>query len=162
MTRRRIVTVICSGNICRSPMAQALLKAHLAARGLDHIEVRSAGTHALEGHVALAEAAAAVAALGVDVSAHRGQQLDIGTARESDLILCATGEHREHVLAWWPELRETKVRLFNEPIAGDAPVDVEDPFGWDEEVFRLAARVIDQAMEAWADIFAEQWGAEPG
>jgi hypothetical protein len=42
------------------------------------------------------------------------------------------------------------VRLFNEPIAGDAPPDVDDPYGWDEGVFKLAARVIDRAMHAWA------------
>ncbi len=158
MTGKRLVTVICSGNICRSPMGEAFLRSHLAERGLDHIEVCSAGTHALVGHAAMGEAQRAVESIRGDASRHVAQLLDIGLARRSDLILCATGEHRRHILEYWPEF-DGRVRLFNDPIAGDAPVDVDDPYGWDQEVFHLAARVIDRSMEAWADDLGRRWPA---
>lgn len=162
MSKRRVVTVVCSGNICRSPMAAAFLAAHVMEQGLgDLIEVASAGTHALEGRAPMREAQRAVSQIRGDASGHRGRQLDIGMARDSDLILCASNEHRSHILSWWPDLGADKVRLFNENIAGSAPVDVDDPYGWDQEVFDLAARVIDRAMESWCRRLAKEW-ASPG
>lgn len=157
MNDRRQVILVCSGNICRSPMAAAFLRSHLDARGLQAIEVVSAGTHALVGHQAMREARAAVAAIRGEAETHRARQLDIGLATEADLILCATRAHRQHVLNWWPDLDPGKLRLFNEAIRGEAPLDVDDPYGWDQAVFQLAARVIDRAMEAWAERLADEW-----
>ena len=163
-TARRVL-VICTGNICRSPMGEAFLRAHLAARGLTHVTVASAGTHAQVGRPVLPAVVQASATVGElacdrDLLGHVARQVDIVMARESDLILCATSEHRQHLLAWWPELGEGRVRLFNEAIAGAAPVDVDDPYGWDRDVFELAARVIDRAMAAWAARIARQWPAD--
>jgi len=162
-TPRRVL-VICTGNICRSPMGEAFLRGHLAARSLMHVTVSSAGTHAQVGRAVLPAVIQASATIGDGSSdrallGHLARQVDIALARESDLILCATTEHREHLLSWWPELGE-RVRLFNEAIAGEAPVDVDDPYGWDRDVFELAARVIDRAMAAWAERIARQWPAD--
>ncbi|HZM00548.1 MAG TPA: low molecular weight protein-tyrosine-phosphatase [Planctomycetota bacterium] len=158
----RRVLVICTGNICRSPMGEAFLRAHLAARGLLHVEVSSAGTHAQVGRGTLPSVIQASAAIGTgsadrQLLEHVARQVDLVMAREADLILCAAREHREHLLAWWPDLGAERVRLFNEPISGNAPVDVDDPYGWDRDVFELAARVIDRAMAAWAERIARTW-----
>ena len=59
MTELRVVTVICTGNICRSPMAKVLLEKHLAERGVVDVDVRSAGTHASTGQPAMRAAVAA-------------------------------------------------------------------------------------------------------
>jgi low molecular weight protein-tyrosine phosphatase len=163
-TRRRVL-VICTGNICRSPMGEAFLRGHLAARGLGHVSVSSAGTHAQVGRSVLPAVLSACATIGDgaadrELLGHLARQIDIVMARESDLILCATAEHRQHLLAWWPDLGEERVRLFNESISADAPVDVDDPYGWDRDVFELAARVIDRAMAAWAGRIARTWPAD--
>ncbi len=156
---RRLVLLVCTGNICRSAMAEAFLREHLAALGLRHVAVASAGTHAQTGRAAMEPAQAAVTSIRGDTSGHVARQLDIGLARDADLILCAAGEHRDHILAWWPEVGARNVHLFNEAISGAAPVDVADPYGWDGGVFLLAGRVIDRAMASWAQRIAERWPA---
>jgi protein-tyrosine-phosphatase len=156
----RVVLVVCTANICRSAMGEAFLREHLAARGLGRVTVRSAGTHAQAGRPAMEEARAAVASIRGAADRHRSTPLDLVAAGEADLILCATREHREHILAWWPHVQPSRVRVFNEAIAVHAPVDVEDPSGWDADVFLLAARVIDRAMAAWADRLALEWAAD--
>ena len=155
----RRVLLVCTGNICRSAMGAAFLREHLREAGAPHVAVVSAGTHAEAGRPALPEAVAAVAAIRGDLSAHRATPLDLIAAREADLVLCAAREHRVHILSWWPDVPADHVRLFNEPIAGDAPPDVDDPYGWDEVVFLLAARVIDRAMAAWAREVLARWPA---
>src|SRR5262249_44499121 len=147
------------GNICRSPMGEAFLRSHLQQRGAGHVTVLSAGTHAQLGRGAMEAARAAVAAMHGDLTGHMARQLDIGLARDADLILCAAAEHRAHILAWWPEVGEGKVHLFNESIAGAAPQDVDAPYGWDADVFLLAARVIARAMDTWSRRIAERWPA---
>jgi protein-tyrosine phosphatase len=155
----RRVLLVCTGNICRSAMGAVFLREHLRAAGAAHVEVVSAGTHAEAGRPALPEAIAAVAAIRGDLSSHRATPLDLIAAREADLVLCAAREHRVHILSWWPDVPPDHVRLFNEPIAKSAPPDVDDPYGWDEGVFKLAARVIDRAMHAWAQDLAARWPA---
>jgi protein-tyrosine phosphatase len=140
-------------------MGEAFLRQHLADRGVEHVEVSSAGTHAQVGRPAMSDAQDAVRAIRGDAGGHVARQLEISTARASDLILCAAEEHRRHILSWWPELGADRVRLFNESIAGRAPLDVDDPYGWDAHVFMLAARVIDRALDAWADEIAQRWPA---
>lgn len=155
----RRVLVVCTANVCRSAMGAAFLREHLRAAGLAHVAVASAGTHAQAGRPALPAAVAAVAAIRGHLGGHLATPLDIVSAREADLILCAAADHRRHITSWWPEVPDDRVRLFNEPISGAAPLDVDDPFGWDAEVFLLAARVIDRAMAAWARELAQRWPA---
>ncbi|MCB9898405.1 MAG: hypothetical protein H6825_10410 [Planctomycetes bacterium] len=157
----RVVTVVCTGNICRSPMGAAFLAARLEQLGVRDVLVRSAGTCAMNGAPALGESLRAAAALGCDLSRHRSTELDGVLARESHLLLCATGEHRAHVLECWPDIEPRRVRLFNEAIADDAPVDVGDPYGWDEAVFARSARLIRRAMAAWAERLAAGHELDP-
>ncbi len=154
---RRLVTVVCTANICRSPMGQAFLREHLADLGATGIDVVSAGTHGSNGGPAMPEAVSAVESLGGSLAGHRSRRLDHELVGESDLLLCAASEHRFAILKWWPELDPAKVALFNEAIVDEADKDVEDPYGYDLAVFMLAARVIDRAMASWAKSLAKRW-----
>ncbi|ASW02960.1 hypothetical protein CJU94_27000 [Paraburkholderia aromaticivorans] len=76
------ISVLCIGNICRSPMAEALLKA-----GVPHITLRSAGLHAVVGAKADSTAYQLMQERGLDLACHRGQQFSYEAHRDSDLIL---------------------------------------------------------------------------
>ncbi len=160
MSPEKLVVVICTGNICRSPMGAAFLARHLSSKGVSGVEVLSAGTHAMDGQGPMVEAIRAAQEHQVDVTGHRSRPLDLVLAQKADLILCATEDHRQTVLSWWPDVDPEKTRLFSDAITGEEHGDVSDPFGQDADVYVVAARVIDQAMKAWADRLLEMWGGD--
>lgn len=97
----RILT-LCTGNICRSPVAERLLARHLEASGVDAV-VRSAGTYA-GGRSADRDTAGAAAVLGVDLSDHRARAVDreMVESEGADLVLTMTREHVRHVASIVP------------------------------------------------------------
>jgi protein-tyrosine-phosphatase len=90
------ILVVCTGNICRSPIAEGLLRDALVARfGRDAPTVSSAGTMGVEGSSATPESVTAAAERGIDIASHRARRLNVEPARDADLILGMAGEHRE-------------------------------------------------------------------
>jgi protein-tyrosine phosphatase len=123
---------VCTGNICRSPMAEHLMRAGLDRRGIAHVEVASAGTHGLEGHPVQEHAAAALAARDIASDAFRARRLVQDHVASADLVLAASREHRAAAVTLVPRaasrtftLREFD-RLLSRVDAGDLPVDPED------------------------------------
>ena len=109
------VVFVCTGNLCRSPMAEGLLRAWLARHGEADIAVSSMGTHGLRQQPPTADALAACRELGVDIGAHRSRALsaeDLGAAgrvftmdlvqRELVVDACPGCAGRVHLLAAWP------------------------------------------------------------
>ena len=93
------ILVMCTGNICRSPMAEGLLRDGLRARFDDTAPtVSSAGTAGLEGNPAMAESVKAAAELGSDISAHRARALTRTMPQDADLVICMAAEHRDDVI----------------------------------------------------------------
>jgi protein-tyrosine phosphatase len=91
------VLFVCTGNICRSPMAELVLAQRLRAElgdGADAFRVHSAGTRGLGGYPIDSNAARAIAHLGIDTDSFRARALSDSMLAESDLILAATREHR--------------------------------------------------------------------
>ena len=126
------ILVVCTGNICRSPMAEGFLRALLASRGVTGIEVRSAGTSGWGGSAAVPESVEAAAELGADIAAHLARRVDREMLEEADLIVAMCAEHRDAVAALAPSacprtftLKEL-VRLLEElPPPGSAPYPIE-------------------------------------
>jgi protein-tyrosine phosphatase len=167
------ILVVCTGNVCRSPMAEGFLRKALAETlGDAGPAVSSAGTAGWEGSEAMPEAAAAAAELGVDIGGHRARRLLPGMAERADLVLCMAAEHRDAIVRATPSatgrtftLKEL-VRLLErlpegdpnraedriaaadalrrgEPATGDRDDDVVDPMGQPMDGYRAIAFEID-------------------
>jgi len=99
------VLVVCTGNICRSPLGEGFLRRALIARmGDEAPEVRSAGTAGWEGSGATRESVQAGAERELDVASHRARRLTSGLLGDVDLVVAMAAEHRDAVAAMAPGL----------------------------------------------------------
>ena len=94
-----LILAVCTGNICRSPMAEGFLRGMLSARGIDDVQVASCGVNGLEGSPAMPEGIEAMIENGVDISGHRARRLTAPMIREADLSLTMATEHRDTIIA---------------------------------------------------------------
>jgi len=141
---------VCTGNTCRSPMAEAIARDLLARRlkcQRDELEdrgvlVMSAGIAAMMGGVATPEAMEAVREYDLDLRDHETQPLTETLVRHADLILTMTRSHREAIVAQWPDAAERTTQLC------DDGRDVIDPIGGPLQQYRDCARQIHAALES--------------
>jgi len=106
------ILVVCTGNVCRSPVAEGLLRSALEGRFGDRApSVGSAGTMGWEGQPAQRGSVDAAAALGIDIASHRGRFLRRDDVEEASLVLAMAREHREGVVALVPDAAERTFTL---------------------------------------------------
>lgn len=135
------IVVLCVGNICRSPVAEALIKA-----GLPDIRVESAGLGALVGHAADPTAAELARQAGLDLSQHRARQVSTEQLRQADLILVMSDAQRAHVRAQEPSAAG-KTMLLSHWLP-DTP-DIPDPYQKSREAFVHVDSLLHRAVQAW-------------
>ena len=144
---RYTLLIVCTGNTCRSPMAEGLARCLIAERlgvcsaALSEagIVVKSAGVHAFDGAPASPEAVSAVASMGIDIQNHRSSPLTPQLIHEADVIYCLTDGHRQAVLSISPDASSKTHRL-------DPDADVMDPIGMDDSVYQATAKAIKQSL----------------
>jgi protein-tyrosine phosphatase len=141
------ILVVCTGNICRSPMAEGLLRAMLNDSRRADIRVCSAGTHGLDGEPAAAFAVEAAAELGVDISMHRARSLDPEMVGRADLILVMEPFHQELVARALSAGERDRLRLLADFEAPRQSDTIDDPYHQPLDVYRKCLRRIRRCLE---------------
>ena len=135
------ILVLCTGNICRSPVAEALLRAALPGK-----LVSSAGLGALVGHKADATAAELASQAGLNLSEHRARQVTGDMLRQADLILVMSQSQRAQVRAIEPTVAG-KTMLLSHWLPGKP--DIPDPYKKSKQAFEHVHHMLQNAAHAW-------------
>lgn len=133
--------VVCVGNICRSPMAAALLMDKYPYKIID-----SAGLSAVVGHPADDKAQAVMAADDLDLSQHIAKQIDENMVMNADLILTMSVHQNKWIESRWPHCRGKTFR-----IGHWLKKDIADPYQHDKSVFEATRKDIIASLERWHD-----------
>ena len=138
------ILVVCVGNICRSPMAEAVLIEALSRTNKNGIHVGSAGIGALVGHPADEKARQLMTARGLDISGHSARQLNHELIRKADLILVMELAHKKDIESKEPS---AKGKVFR--IGEWGGYDITDPYKQDIKAFESVLVQIDQGINQW-------------
>lgn len=139
------ILFVCTGNTCRSPMAEGIFNhAVLNEEKLEGIKASSAGISAFSGDDANPKAQKAVKELfGIDIKSHRARTISKEDLEKADIILTMTKGHKEIILSFMPGVK-SKIWTLKEYVSEDKKsndnLDIQDPYGMDEEVYKNCAK----------------------
>ncbi|WP_027307907.1 low molecular weight protein arginine phosphatase [Caloramator sp. ALD01] len=134
---------VCTGNTCRSCMAEGIAKKRAQELNLD-MDISSAGIYATNGASCSLNALLAMEEMGIDIRNHLSRQLTYELLENSDLILTMTRAHKDTILSYYPSF-SNKVFTLLEYIGVSG--DIVDPFGGDIDTYRACANEIKQAID---------------
>lgn len=142
--------LVCTANICRSPMAEVVMRHAIARRGLN-AGATSAGVRAQYDQPAHPHSVTAIAQAGLgNLSDHHSQPVSASVLADSGIVLCMDSFHRQEILARWPQYAG-RVRL----IGHWQGIEVADPVNGPLEEFEDCLRVLVRCTDQWLDRLVE-------
>jgi len=138
------ILFVCSGNTCRSPLAEAIARRILEEMGKDTVTVASAGTNAWEGSPASDAAILIGVERNLDLSTHRSRRLTSEMIAESDLVLVMSREHLAGVRELDPAASAYLLGGYSSE--NSDPTEIADPFGGDLAVYRETADELEREL----------------
>lgn len=142
------ILVVCTANICRSPVAAGLLRDRLRQRGLGQWTVSSAGTWAQIPRGASRNSVEVMRRNGHDISSHRARMIEEEHLASANLVLCMEAGHAEALRAEFPE-HAGRVFMISEMVGGN--YNIADPYGSDypeyERMYVSLSEIIDKGMD---------------
>jgi protein-tyrosine phosphatase len=154
-----VVLLVCTGNTCRSPMAETLLRHEMTQRFKDlftpgqppPVVAVSAGLSAYPGGAASPEAVNVMHARGLNLKDHQSRPLTQRLLKQADLVLTMTASHRQAILGRWPEASPKTFLLSKNGR------DVADPYGGSVPIYAACADEIESFIKHWVQWIDESW-----
>jgi protein-tyrosine-phosphatase len=155
------VLFVCTGNTCRSPLAEALFRG--LVKGRSDVTVASAGVGAFSGQSASKHSVTLAKEAGQDLSTHRSKAVTINLVEEATHIFALGRGHLAAIIDDFPEA-EDKVYLVTEFVADDRlrGKDIADPFGGDLEDYREVKELLEQCLPSLLAYMDQTWKDEAG
>ncbi len=155
----KTILFVCTGNICRSPMAEGLFR-HLTAKMGGKYRACSAGVGAVDGMPPSSHAVQALKELGIDISRQRSRALTAEMVREADLIFGMTHGHAHAVMLMYPQAAEKTfvLREFDDTL-DEFEKDIGDPIGGSYQVYLRCRDEIEQGIFSMLKHLQQQEGA---
>lgn len=138
------IMVVCTANICRSPVGEALLREKLKARGYGGWRISSGGTWAQDGRRAAEFSQQLMNEQGVDISGHRSRNITGEMLQDVDLVLCMESGHAEALRAEFPALAR-KIFLLTE--MRGRKYNINDPYGGPLTTYQQMVKEVDEVLE---------------
>jgi protein arginine phosphatase len=151
-TKPQHVLFVCSGNVCRSAMAEAMMKSRLNECGMEGVAVASCGTEASPLYRVPDIVRTLLAERGIELGDHRSTLMKKKHANKADLILVMASEHCAAIHERFPKAA-SKAFLLKEYAGRGVAAEIPDPIGQPDEAYRACASEI----EACIHKIVEQW-----
>jgi Protein-tyrosine-phosphatase len=156
------VLVVCTANICRSPMAAGLLQHALAAQPepLRSLKVESAGVAARTGERVSENSVLALRKVGIDISRHTSRPLTQEMLNRAAVIICMTESHRA-MIQLQSEPPPRNIHLFREFMPAGADKEIPDPFGGPLSVYELCRDEMVEAIPSLVEFLKTRLTSKP-
>lgn len=141
------IVFLCTGNICRSPIAEGVLRKKLQDLNFSGINVSSMGTHGIDGCPASKYAQILCGEDGIDITQHRSRPLIPHELVESSLVLVMENVHREFIYSFFPAVKNKTFLLAQWPDNNIRKSSIQDPFGGSLRKYKKAYKHISEHID---------------